>query len=255
MGREVDGHVVLLTGAARGIGAAAATRLAESGARVVISDRDEAAAVGLARALSERGRSAEGVRCDVTESAEVESMISDIGARWGRIDALVNNAGFYPQLDFRSTTLADYDRVMGINVRGAFVATMAVIPWMETAGGSIVFLSSGAGTLAAIEQPTARSLPLYGAAKAALDRWALGVAGELAELGIAANVLYPGAFVRTDGLAALDLDDTVRAAAVGPEFVAPAIDWLVRARVADMSGRLVRADEYGRTWGPESEDS
>ena len=104
--------------------------------------------------------------------------------------------------------------------------------------------------MASIEQPNAGSLPLYGASKAAVDRWALGVARPLAELGIAANVLYPGAYVRTDGLAGLTLSTEQAAQTVDPSFVAPAILWLAQQRVGEMSGQLVKASEFGQRWGP-----
>lgn len=250
MSTSSEGRVVVLTGAARGIGRASAERLAATGSHVVISDVDLEAAREAADGLCDSGLRAEARRCDVTRPDEIRSLIDAVGAAHGRIDGLVNNAGYYPQLDFAATTLDDFDRIFGINMRGAFVATMAALPWMTELGGSIVFLSSGAGRLDAIEQPTARSLPLYGAAKAALDRWALGVAADLAQLDIAANVLYPGAFVRTDGLSRLELSAEQQADTIGPEDVAPAVAYLAGVRVADRCGTLVKAVEFGRTWGP-----
>jgi NAD(P)-dependent dehydrogenase (short-subunit alcohol dehydrogenase family) len=189
-------------------------------------------------------------RCDVRSESDVAALFAAVGDAAGRVDVLVNNAGIFPLLEFEKTTIADYDLVMDVNVRGVFLCTMAALPLMRDRGGSMVFMSSGAGTLAAVEQPTARRLPLYGASKAAVDRWALGVAHELERLGIAANVLYPGAFVRTRGLAALDLDEAQLADTVDPSYVAPALVFLARQRVGGICGRLVKASEFGSAWGP-----
>lgn len=188
--------------------------------------------------------------CDVADETAIAALFGAVHECSGRLDALVNNAGLYPRIPFRETTVDQFDRLFAVNVRGAFLCTMAALPALERTRGSIVFLSSGAGTLAAIAEPMARSLPVYGATKAALDRWALGVAGELAEMGIAANVLYPGAVVLTDGTEALGLSDDERAAAISPADVAPAIVWLAEQPAERMSGKLVRAVEFGARWGP-----
>jgi NAD(P)-dependent dehydrogenase (short-subunit alcohol dehydrogenase family) len=249
-GRSVGGRVVVITASARGIGRAAAGSLAAEGATVHLADVDGEAAERAVAEIVDAGGGAHAHVCDVTSETDVARLFEDVGAQEGRVDCLVNNAGIYPRLAFRETTVADLDRVLGVNFRGSFLCTMAVLPWMESAGGSIVYMSSGAGTLASIQFPTARSLPLYGAAKAAVDRWALGVAHELRDLGIAANVLYPGAFVRTDGLAALELTEEERADTVSPDFVAPAISWLAAQTVEDGSGEILLAKDFGRSWGP-----
>jgi 3-oxoacyl-[acyl-carrier protein] reductase len=242
-------QVVVLTGAGRGIGREAALALAAEGAGVHVSDADEPAAKALADEIEAAGGSAWAHQCDVADESSVATLFESVAATHGHIDVLVNNAGIYPKLEFLETRLSDYDRVMDINVKGVFMCTMAVLPSMRERGGSIVTLSSGAGTLASIATPTARSLPLYGASKAAVDRWVLGVAGDLFELGIAANVLYPGAFVRTRGLEQLGLSDAEMATTVGPAFVAPAIVHLARQRVDGIHGQLLKASDFGTTWG------
>jgi NAD(P)-dependent dehydrogenase (short-subunit alcohol dehydrogenase family) len=250
--RSLAGNVIVLTGAGRGIGRDGALALAREGAVVHVSDMDLAAAEGVATEIIAAGGRAFAHQCDVSDESGVESMLRDCAHDEGRIDVLVANAGIYPRLEFASTTTDDYDRVMNVNMKGVFLCTMHALPFMRERGGSIIAMSSGAGTLASIATPTARSLPLYGAAKAAVDRWVLGVAHELAELGIAANVLYPGAFVRTRGLEALGLSDAEMAATVTPEFVAPAMVWLAAERVGGICGQLVKASEFGTAWGPVS---
>ncbi len=246
------GAVVVLTGAGRGIGRDAALALASNGAAVHVSDADIDAANAVVGEISDAGGMAHAEYCDVSSESSVSELFESIGRLEGHIDVLVNNAGIYPLLPFAETTVADYDRVMDINVRGVFLCTMAALPLMREHGGGIIVMSSGAGTLASIAQPTARSLPLYGASKAAVDRWALGVSRELSAMGIACNVLYPGAFVRTRGLAALGLSDADMAATVAPDFVAPAIVYLAAHRSGEISGQLLKASEFGTVWGPGS---
>jgi 3-oxoacyl-[acyl-carrier protein] reductase len=250
----LQGDVVVLTGAGRGIGRDAALALGREGAVIHVSDVDVDAATAVASQISAAGGTATAHACDVADEASVAGLFDAVRKASARVDVLVNNAGIFPKVDFTTTTLDDYRRVMDINVKGMFLCTMAVLPLMRQAGGSIIFMSSGAGTLASISQPTARSLPLYGASKAAVDRWALGVAHELAALGIAGNVLYPGAFVRTRGLEALGLSDDDMATTVTPDFVAPSIVWLAAERVGGISGQLVKANEFGTTWGPVGPD-
>jgi NAD(P)-dependent dehydrogenase (short-subunit alcohol dehydrogenase family) len=189
----------------------------------------------------------------VADEKSVNAMVSTVLGVSGRIDALVSNAGIFPRVPLRETTTERFDRIMAVNFRGGFLCAMAVLPEMEkVGGGSMVFLSSGAGTLAAIEQPLARSLPVYGASKAALDRWALGVAPELADAGIAVNVLYPGAVVRTRGTQGLSLSSDEMDAGIEPDEVAPAVVHLAAQRPGQaeaMVGKLVKAVEFGRTWG------
>lgn len=239
-----------ITAGGRGIGRATALELAAAGWTVHVSDIDAEAAAAVAAEVEAAGGVAFAERCDVSDEASVDELVASIKEGSGRLDSLIANAGIYPKLAFRDTTVSMFDRIFAVNVRGAFLCTMAALPLLEASEGSIVYLSSGAGTLAAIAQPMAGSLPVYGASKAALDRWALGIAGELAASGVAANVLYPGAVVLTDGTTALRLTPEELASAIEPEAVAPAIVWLAGQRAWAMSGQLVRAVEFGSTWGP-----
>ncbi len=251
--RDLAGAVACVTGAGRGIGREAALLLAAEGATVHVSDIDIDAARQVTAEISAAGGSAHAHSCDVSSEPSVTSMFDVITAESGRLDVLVNNAGIYPRLDFFATTAADFDRVLGINFRGAFLCTMAATELMTaTGGGSIVCLSSSAGRLDSLRHETARTLPLYGAAKAALDRWALNAAEFLAGRNIALNVLHP-AGILTDGSRALGLSEDYVATMRPPSVVAPAIVWLARQTPATFTGRLVRSAEFGTAWGgPES---
>lgn len=247
--RDLAGAVVCITGAGRGIGKEAALLMAAKGAVVHVGDVDLDAAREVAAAISAAGGRGHAHACDVSSEASVASLFAAIAAADGRLDVLVNNAGIYPKLDFFATTVADFDRVMGVNVRGAFLCTMAAAELMAASGGgSIVCLSSSAGTLESLQHETARTLPLYGASKAALDRWALNAAGYLAPRDIAVNVLYP-AGILTDGSRALGLREDYVATMRPPSVVAPAIAWLARQTPATFTGQLVRSAEFGTVWG------
>jgi NAD(P)-dependent dehydrogenase (short-subunit alcohol dehydrogenase family) len=218
-----------------------------------VSDVDGRAAAAVAAEIVGSGGRATHVACNVADEGDVDRLFRGLDAQVGRLDILVNNAGIYPRVPFRETTTELFDRIMAVNFRGAFLCTMAALPLFERAGGgSIVFLSSGAASLAAVHDPLAGTLPVYGASKAALDRWALGVATELAQSGIAANVIYPGAVVLTDGTRALALADEELQQAVEPEAIAPAVVWLAAQRGGGFTGELVRAIEFGTSWGPGS---
>ncbi|MEV0128482.1 SDR family NAD(P)-dependent oxidoreductase [Dactylosporangium sp. NPDC050688] len=247
--RDLTGAVVCITGAGRGIGKEAALLMAAKGAVVHVGDVDIDAAREVAGAISAAGGRGHAHACDVSSEQSVAALFAAIAAAGGRLDVLVNNAGIYPKLDFFATTVADFDRVMGVNVRGAFMCTMAAAELMAASGGgSIVCLSSSAGTLESLQHETARTLPLYGAAKAALDRWALNAAGYLASRNIAVNVLYP-AGILTDGSRALGLREDYVATMRPPSVVAPAIAWLARQTPATFTGQLVRSAEFGTAWG------
>jgi NAD(P)-dependent dehydrogenase (short-subunit alcohol dehydrogenase family) len=139
---------------------------------------------------------------------------------------------------------------MAINLRGAFLSLHHSASMIAAnGGGAYVMMTSGSGQMSAVANPMQRGFALYGASKAALDRWALGVAPELAPLGIAINVLCPGAVVMTDGVSRLALGAEAPAERVSPERVADAIAYLAARRPpADTGGRFV-ATEFGVSWG------
>lgn len=247
MVRDLNGAVVCITGAARGIGEAAARLLAARGSTVHVSDVDLAAAQRVVDDIAAGGGAAIAHRCDVSSESSVASLFDAIAADSGQLDVLVNNAGIYPKLDFFTTTAADFDRIMGINFRGAFLCTMAAAAFMTGSGGSIIFVSSSAGSLASLEHESARLLPLYGASKAALDRWALNAAQFLAPRNIAVNVLYP-AGILTDGSRALGLRADYLETMRPPSVVAPAIAWLAQ-QTASFTGHIVHSAEFGSVWG------
>jgi 3-oxoacyl-[acyl-carrier protein] reductase len=158
--------VALITGAGSGIGRATAVALADAGFDVAINySRNELAATETAKQAQEKGAKTLLFKCDVSDDPSVRKMLTTVGQEFGRLDALVNNAGtttaVKPQ-DFESLTAEEWDRVFSVNVRGVFQVTRACVTLLRKAGGSIVNTASIAG-LRPGPQPLA-----YAASKAAV---------------------------------------------------------------------------------------
>lgn len=191
MGR-VEGKVAVVTGAAHGLGRAIADRLAAEGASVVLGDVDVAALEDVVAAITRAGGRATAVVGDVTEEEPAARLIGTAVERWGRLDILVNNVGGSRNARIWEMSAEDWDFVLRLNLRSAFLCTRAAVPHMMRARyGRIVCLSSGAreGTpwTAYYQGGSA-----YSAAKAGVHGFVRDVALELAEHGINVNAVAPG---------------------------------------------------------------
>ncbi len=176
--------VAVITGAARGIGLAIARMFLGKGYGVAILDID---APELAKAAAGLGGEALPIVCDVADPEQVKAAIGQVAARFGRIDALVNNAGvalFKPLLE---TTFEEWSRVLDVNLSGPFLCTQACAPVMlRNGGGAIVNITSVSGLRASTLRVA------YGTSKAALDHLTKQQAAELGNLGIRVNAVAPG---------------------------------------------------------------
>lgn len=183
---SMRGKVALVTGGAKGMGAAHSRLIAARGGSVIVADIDEA---GEALADEIRGSGAEArfVRLDVTSEEQWRAVIDEAIARDGRIDALINNAGVATVKPIAEATLEDVDFIFGVNFRGVFLGCRSVLPAMKEAGGSIVNIASASAMKAVM--PT---LSLYSASKAAVRMFSKVAAWEFTEHRIRVNAVHPG---------------------------------------------------------------
>lgn len=207
-------RVVLITGASRGIGAAVAVGLAERGARVVLGheprpDRAAEAAAVLSR-ITDAGGAAIALPADLSDPAQVADLVRRSGETWGRLDVVIANAAASGRSDWRALSVADWDRVQQVNVRGTFLLARESHPWLLRAPApSFVAVTS---VMAETGQPGALH---YTASKAAIIGLVRALAREVGPDGIRVNAVMPGG-IRTEDEVELFPD----AAAVDPQILA-----------------------------------
>jgi meso-butanediol dehydrogenase/(S,S)-butanediol dehydrogenase/diacetyl reductase len=178
--------VAVVTGGARGIGLAIAERFLAEGRRVVLLDKDGVTLARTARTLAQPDHVL-AIRCDVSRETQVRAAVRKVVARFGRIDALVNNAGIAIFKPVLKTTLADFDAVLRNNLYGAFICSQACAPVMlRNGGGAIVNIASISGLRASTLRVA------YGTSKAGLIHLTRQYAAELGTAGIRVNCVAPG---------------------------------------------------------------
>ncbi|WP_019146017.1 3-oxoacyl-ACP reductase FabG [Aeromicrobium massiliense] len=241
-----ESRTAIVTGAARGIGAATAQRLAADGHAVAVLDLDAAACAGTVEAITAAGGRAIAVGADVSDEASVAAAFETVVSELGAPTILVNNAGIIrDNLLFKMST-ADWDAVMGVHLRGAFLMTKAAQKHMTEAGfGRIVNLSSTSAL-------GNRGQANYSAAKAGIQGFTKTLAIELGRFGITANAIAPG-FIQTDMTAAtaervgVPFDDFIAFSAkeipvqrVGqPEDIAHTVSFLTSEGAGFVSGQVI----------------
>lgn len=239
-------RVAIVTGAARGIGAATALRLAREGRAVAVLDLDEAACADTVQQIKDAGGSALAVGCDVSDAEQVERAVARVAAELGPPAILVNNAGVLRDNLLFKMSEGDWDTVIGVHLRGAFLMTRACQKHMVDAGfGRVVSLSSSSAL-------GNRGQANYAAAKAGLQGFTKTLAKELGKFGITANAVAPG-FIVTDMTAqtaarvGMGFEEFQQAAAsqipvqrVGrPEDVADAIAYFASDAAGFVSGQVL----------------
>ncbi|MCA0337833.1 MAG: 3-oxoacyl-ACP reductase FabG [Actinobacteria bacterium] len=239
-------RVAVVTGAARGIGAATARRLAKDGNAVAILDLDEAACVEVAEAIAAEGGRAIGVGCDVASAEQVEAAVARVASELGAPTILVNNAGIIRDNLLFKMTEGDWDSVMAVHLKGAFLMTKACQAHMTAEKyGRIVNLSSSSAQ-------GNRGQANYSAAKAGLQGFTKTLAIELGKFGVTANAVAPG-FIQTDMTAAtaerigMEFDKFIEYSAsqipvqrVGqPEDIAATISFLCSEEAGFVSGQVI----------------
>jgi 3-oxoacyl-[acyl-carrier protein] reductase len=218
MSKKLEGKIALITGGSRGIGAAIAKRLATDGANVAITySKGADAAASVVKEIERAGRKAIAIQADAGDAGAVEAAVEKTVATFGRLDVLVNNAGTAIPKTFEETTLDEMDRVLGINVRGVFVATQAALKHMKS-GGRIIMIGSAVG-----ERVVVPGLVPYAATKGAVKIFTQALSREVGSRGITVNNVQPGPI------------DTELNPAAG--------DWAAPQKAATALGRYGHVDE------------
>jgi NAD(P)-dependent dehydrogenase (short-subunit alcohol dehydrogenase family) len=244
---ELEGKVAVVTGGAAGIGRAMVERFAAEGARVVIADIDAGAGTELASAL---GEDAAFVPTDVTDADQVQALVDAAVERFGGLHVMVNNAGVGGAMTrFLHDDLADFHRIVDVNLLGMLVGSQRAARHMKGhGGGSIVNISSTAGINAGA------GLIAYRATKAAVIHASRTIAIEVAQYGIRVNCIVPGQIATAMNEGSYDLDRVMELTqplprAGRPDDVAEAALFLAGDRSAQITGVVLPVDG-GTTTGP-----
>lgn len=249
MDLQIKDKVAIVTGSARGLGAATARRLAEEGAKVVITDILREQAEATAAALRDDGLQAHCIVADITKGAEVQRLVDEAVAHFGGLHILVNNAGFPRDRYLVKMSEDDWDLVMEVMLKGAFLASKAVMPrFIEQGWGRVINISSRAH----FGNPTQAN---YSAAKAGLIGMAKALAIEEGRYGITVNCVAPG-FMETEMVQALATYETIKERAVAmqpikrvgkPADIADAVAFLASERAGFITGEVlhVTGGRYG----------
>ena len=243
---DFSGKVVVVTGAASGIGAACVRLFSASGASVSAWDVDTAAAQALADALADGPRSVQVIRCDVSRRADVESATAAAVARFGRIDVLINNAGIFRAAEFLDVSEDDWDAVIGVNLKGAFLVGQAVGREMAGSGGGAIVNMSSVNGVTAIP-----SIASYNASKGGINQLTRAMALALADRGIRVNAVAPGTIATELARRAVLGSDEAKERIMGrtplrrlgePAEVAAVCAFLASDAASYMTGEVVAVD-------------
>ncbi len=241
------GRRIVITGAAQGIGEACARLLASQGAALALWDVDVARATALADELVAQGATCHALRCDVSIKAEVDAALAATLSVLGGIDGVVSNAGIFRAAPFLDVAEADWDAVIGVNLKGSFLVTQACARAMVAGGqgGAIVLMSSVNGVMAIPE------IASYNASKGGIDQLTRAAALALADHDIRVNAVAPGTIATELAAAAVLTSDAARLRILvrtpmkrlgEPAEVAEVVAFLLCSGARYMTGEVVYVD-------------
>jgi NAD(P)-dependent dehydrogenase (short-subunit alcohol dehydrogenase family) len=237
----LSGRVCIVTGGAQGIGAACVRRFAREGGKPVIADVDDAHGEALAAELGGLY-----VHCDVGDKAQVDALVAKTMQAHGRIDVLVNNAGIFKAADFLDVSEADFDAVLRVNLKGAFLMGQAVAREMVKAGrGAIVNMSSVNGVL------TIPTISSYNVSKGGINQLTRVMALALADKGVRVNAVAPGTIATELAAKAVLTSEEAKARIMSrtpmkrlgePEEIADTVAYLASDAASYITGEIVVVD-------------
>ncbi len=242
----LQGKVSIITGAANGIGQACARLFAEQGAKVVLADIQDAPGQALAQELQAQGQQASYVHCDVGHKADVDALVQQVLALHGRIDVLVSNAGIFKAAPFLEVSESDFDEVLRVNLKGAFLMGQAAARAMKASGGgAIVHMSSVNGVMAIPE------IASYNVSKGGINQLTRAMALALADDGIRVNAVAPGTIATELARQAVLTSDAARTKILSrtpmkrlgePEEVARTVAFLASDASSYITGEILTVD-------------
>ncbi len=234
--------IAIVTGAAKGIGKGIAVALAKDGFNIVVADLKQTECDATAKDLQALGVEAIGVQCDVSNAAAVSALFKQTMDKFGRLDALINNAGIYPFVPFEKMTEADWEKVMDVNLKSVFLCSKEAAKILPP-GGRIVTISSVASIIGF------EGLTHYCASKGGINGFTRALALELAHKKITVNAVAPGA-IKTPGASSGMNEESqkqtlalIPLARMGePEDIANAVAFLASEKSSYITGQVIVVD-------------